>query len=63
LTNGRTFDIHHPEQAALQPSVLIVGLTGPSGDPQAADKREVTIALLHITHLETLLPGATPSTN
>lgn len=53
LTDGRTYDIHHPELAMVGRSAVAVGLPRP-GDPEPIYDRLVTISLLHIMQIEAL---------
>ena len=49
LTDGRTYDITHPEFAMLGRSVVVIGI-GDSAD-RIAD-RMVTVSLLHVMQVE-----------
>ncbi len=53
LTNGETFDVHHPEGAMVGKSVVAIGLPGaePGG---AMFDRIATLSLLHIMQIEPL---------
>jgi hypothetical protein len=62
LTNGATFEVRHPEQAAV--SRATVDLAYPnSTDAGLAGERAVTVVLLHITHLEPIRPAGPASPN
>jgi hypothetical protein len=56
------YEIRHPEQAQTGRSTITVELPDPSL-PIPLGERSVTIALLHITKIEPILPAFTPSTN
>ncbi len=59
LTDGRTYDVHHPEMAMVGRSSVVIGLPQP-GDPEPVYDRAVTVALIHIMqieHIETAAPA------
>jgi hypothetical protein len=62
LTNGTTFDVRHPEQSVVTRNAMNVAVPFPPG-VAAGVQKEVTVALLHVTHLEPLGPPGTPSSN
>ena len=51
LTDGRTYDVRHPELAMVGRSTLIIGLPAPD-DPAPVYDRFVTVSLLHIMQME-----------
>lgn len=53
LTDGRTYDILHPELAMVGRSTMAIGLARPE-DPDSLADRLVTISLLHIMQVELL---------
>jgi hypothetical protein len=60
LTDGRTYEVHHPELAMVGRSTVAIGL------PRASDPRPVpafdhlvTVSLLHIMQIEPIVPAAT----
>jgi len=61
LSDGKEYEIRHPEIAIVSRSMVLVGIPGPRG-PGGPVEKVVTCALLHITRME-LLDGwvtATP---
>jgi hypothetical protein len=58
LTDGRTYDVNHPELAMVGRSTVTVGIPSP-GEAQPIYDRLVTISLLHIMQAE-FLDGASP---
>jgi hypothetical protein len=59
LTNGKTFDVYHPELIMVGVRTTALGIPA-SGDPELWD-RMIEIDNLHITHLEPLpQPISTP---
>ena len=61
LTDGRTYEVHHPELAMVGRSMVAIGL------PRASDPRPVpaydhlvTVSLLHIMQIEPIVPAPTP---
>jgi len=61
LTDGRTYEVHHPELAMVGRSTVAIGLPRP-GDPEPVYDRLVTVSLLHVMQVEAL-ESATPPTN
>jgi hypothetical protein len=53
LSDGRQYDVRHPEIAIVSRSTVLLGIPGPRG-PDGPVERVVTCALLHITRLEVL---------
>ena len=53
LTDGRTYDVMHPELAMVGRSWVQVGLAR-SGDPENIAERLISISLLHIMQIEPL---------
>ncbi len=61
LTNGQTFDIHHPDMALVTRSSVHIGIpAGPPGKERASDV--VIVSLIHVVKIE-FLAAATPSSN
>jgi hypothetical protein len=60
LTDGRTYEVHHPELAMVGRSAVTVGIPRPS-DPEPVYDRLVTISLLQIMEVEALGTTAPPS--
>jgi hypothetical protein len=61
LTDGRTYDVLHPELAMVGRSNVAVGLVRP-GDQEPIYDRLVTVSLHHIMQVEPI-PGDFSSTN
>jgi hypothetical protein len=51
LTDGRTYEVRHPELAMVGRSSMIIGLPAP-GDPEPVYDRSVTVSLLHIMQMQ-----------
>jgi hypothetical protein len=51
LTDGRTYEIRHPELAMVGRSSVAIGVPAPN-DPNPVYDRLVTISLLHIMQIE-----------
>ena len=51
LTDGRTYDVGHPELAMVGRSTIAIGLPAPD-DPDPVYDRLVTVSLLHIMQVE-----------
>jgi hypothetical protein len=51
LTDGRTYEVRHPELAMVGRSNVVVGLPA-SGDPEPVFDRFVWVSLLHIMQVE-----------
>jgi hypothetical protein len=60
LTDGRTYEVRHPEMAMVGRSSVVIGLPAP-GDASPIFDRAVHVALLHIMQLELLEPVLVPS--
>jgi hypothetical protein len=60
LTDGRTYDVHHPELAMVGHRTVAVGLPKSSG-PQLIYDRLVTVSFLHIMQIEPLPPDESPT--
>jgi hypothetical protein len=61
LTDGRSYEIQHPEFAMVGRSTVAIGLRTTSG-PDLVYDRLVTVDLLHIMEAE-LLDTASPASN
>jgi hypothetical protein len=59
LTDGRAYDVMHPELAMVGRSSMEVGLARPE-DPENIAERIVSISLLHIMQIEPLESIAPP---
>jgi hypothetical protein len=53
LTDGRTYDVMHPELAIVGRSSVEVGLARPE-DPDNIAERLISVSLLHIMQIEPL---------
>ncbi len=51
LTDGRTYDVRHPEMAMVGRSSVVIGLP-PPGDGEPIFDRLVTVSLLDIMQVE-----------
>jgi len=51
MTDGRTFDIVHPELAIVGRTIVTIGLIGNSADNRIVD-RTIAVSLLHILRVE-----------
>jgi hypothetical protein len=51
LTDGRTYEIRHPELAMVGRSSVAVGVPAP-GDPNPVYDHLVTVSLLHVMQVE-----------
>jgi hypothetical protein len=59
LTDGRTYDVQHPELAMAGRSTVSIGLPRP-GDQEPIYDRLVTVSLIHIMQVEPLESVAPP---
>lgn len=59
LTDGRSYQVHHPELAMVGRSTVVIGIPVPN-DPNLIYERAVTVDLLHIMEAEHL---KTPTSN
>ncbi len=53
LSDGRQYEIRHPDNAIVSRSTVLVGVPGHRG-PDGPAERVVTCALVHITRMEAL---------
>lgn len=53
LTNGTSYEVHHPEMAMVGLSTVTVGLPHPK-EPDDVYDRLITISLSHIMQIESL---------
>ena len=51
LTDGRTYDVMHPELAIVGRSSVEIGLARPD-DPENIAERLISVSLLHIMQIE-----------
>jgi hypothetical protein len=63
VTNGVSFDVRHPDQAAVFRSTVNIAVPPSPGQPAGPEVRPVTVALIHITYLEPLPAPPPPSAN
>jgi len=58
LTDGRTYDVRHPEMAMVGRSSMVIGLPAPGDAARTATApiydRAVTVSMLHVMQLESL---------
>lgn len=59
LTDGRTYDVLHPELAMVGHSTVAIGLPRPNAAEPVYD-RLVTISLLHIMQIEPIASALAP---
>ena len=59
LTDGRAYEVRHPELAMVGRSTVAIGLPMP-GDPNPVYDHLVTVSLLHIMQIE---PSEMPGTS
>ena len=62
LTDGRHFDVVHPQQCVLMPRSVLIGLPGDLMSPLVAVDY-VNVALIHITTLQPLSSLSSPGGN
>lgn len=62
LTDGRNYDVMHPELALLGRNVVAVGLVRPGAPEDVAD-RIVHVDLLHIMQIEDLETAQPPTSS
>jgi hypothetical protein len=60
LSDGKRYEVRHPDMAIVARSTVMVGVPGRSG-PDGPVERVVTCALVHITRME-LLDSASTAT-
>ena len=60
LTDGRSYDVRHPELAMVGRSTVIVGLTAP-GEAEPVFDRAVTVSLLHLMQMQPVESPGGPS--
>jgi hypothetical protein len=60
LTDGRTFEVRHPELAVVGKTTVAVSLTRPH-DPEPANDRLVTIPLVDVLRIEPAKSSPAPS--
>src|SRR5574340_1123663 len=56
LTDGRTYDVGHPDQVIVLRSRAVIGVGGENGLPERVEH----VALIHIVRIEELQLGAIP---
>ena len=62
LTDGRTYEVHHPELAMVGLSIVVIGVPAPNySDPVL--QRAITIDLAHIMEAEELATPVSPLAN
>jgi len=57
-TDGKTYDVRHPDQALVLKTRVILPLAGVPGD---LPERSEHLALIHVVRMEELSPGTTPA--
>ncbi len=57
LTDGRTYDVVHPELAMVGHSIVAIGLPSRNAAEPVFD-RLVTVSLLHIMQIEPIVPAS-----
>ncbi len=57
LTDGRTFDVHHPDLVIVGTGVVIIGIPQ-AGTDDPFMERSVTVSLLHVVSAEPLAAAA-----
>ncbi len=62
LSNGRTYEVRHPDLAMVGRTTMLLGIPAPDLPPSTYDHYE-TIALMHINNLEPLPPAPTAGGN
>jgi hypothetical protein len=60
LTDGRTYEVRHPELAMVGQSTVAVGLAR-RGDPESVHDRLVTIPLVEVMRVEPAESSPAPS--
>ena len=58
LTDGRTYEVRHPELVMVGRSSLVIGLPAP-GDAEPIYDQFVTVSLLHVMQMEPLEAAGT----
>ena len=53
LTDGRSYDVTHPELLMVGRSTVVIGISAPN-DPQPVYDTAVTVSILHILQIEPL---------
>ncbi len=56
LTDGRIYEVHHPELVMVGHTMVLVGFPSP-GDPEPIYDRFTTVSLLDIMRVEPLEPS------
>jgi len=56
LSDGRQYEVRHPDMAIVSRSTVLLGIPGPRG-PEGPVERVIMCALVHITQTE-LIDGA-----
>jgi hypothetical protein len=54
VTDGRTFDVRHPEMVMVTARTAVIGIYDPPGSTAAIPDRTETVALIHVVSLEPL---------
>ena len=62
LTDGRTYEVHHPELAMVGLSIVVIGVPAPNST-DVLFQRAVTVDLAHIMEAEHLPVAASPTSN
>jgi hypothetical protein len=59
LSEGLTYEIHHPDMAIVTPSAIHVGVPGSNG----LASRVVVVSLIHVIQIEPLTPTSPTAAN
>lgn len=59
LTDGRSYEVRHPELAMVGRSTVAIGLPAP-GDPDPVYDHLVTVSLLHVMQVEPMESASAP---
>jgi len=60
LTDGRTYEVRHPELVMVGRSSVVIGLPAPGTDDVIYD-RAVTVSLLHVMQVEAVQAPTQPT--
>jgi hypothetical protein len=58
MSDGQQYEVHHPDNAIVSRSTILVGIPGTRG-PDGPAGKVVTCALVHITRMEVLNGAST----
>ena len=60
VSNGETFDVHHPDMILATPGAVHIGFPAPGSAADAVDQVRI-VSLYHIQKIETLPTPAAPA--